>query len=95
VLDSPITASFTAYAAVIMPDGRMRNASDLKTALRPVVVDYPGLGMPFDYRFLSIQIPKRWPKGEYGVAAAFFDPSKPVTVRSDALLDARATFIVH
>jgi hypothetical protein len=73
----------------------MVNASDLKTALRPLVVNYPGLEMPFSYSFMSVKIPKKWPKGSYEAVTAFFDPSKPITGRGDAFLDASARFSVY
>jgi hypothetical protein len=94
-LDSAIKIPFTVYAVVIRPDGMMVNTSNLKTALRPIVASYPGLEMPFSYSFLSVKIPKKWPKGSYEVVAAFFNPSKPITGRGDAFLDASARFSVY
>jgi hypothetical protein len=73
----------------------MVNASDLKTSLRPLVVNYPGLAMPFSYPFLSAKIPKKWPKGSYEAVVAFFDPAKPITGRADAFLDVSARFSVN
>jgi hypothetical protein len=95
VLDSPVAVPFTAYAAVVLPDGRMVNAADLKPRLQPVVVNHPGLGMPFRHRFLAGKIPKRCPGGEYAAVAALFDPSMPITGRNDAFLDASARFEVR
>jgi hypothetical protein len=95
VLDSAIERPFTVFAVLIRPDGVMVNASDLKSSLQPLVVNYPGLAMPFSYPFLSAKIPKKWPKGGYEAVVAFFDPNKPITGRADAFLDAGAKFAVQ
>jgi len=95
ILESAIERPFTVYAVLIRPDGKMVNVRNLKTPLRPLVVNYPGLAMPFSYPFLSAKIPKKWPKGGYEAVAAFFDPNKPITGRPDAFLDASAKFTVR
>jgi len=95
VLDNAIARPFTVFAVLIRPDGMMVNASDLKSSLRPLVVNYPGLGMPFSYPFMSARIPKKWPKGGYEAVVAFFDPSKPITGRGDAFLDVSAKFTIR
>jgi hypothetical protein len=83
------------FAVLIRPDGVMVNASDLKTSLRPLVVNYPGLAMTFSYPFLSAKIPTKWPKGSYEAVVAFFDPSKPITGRGDVFLDVSAKFTIQ
>ena len=95
VLDSAIERPFTVYAVLIMPGGEMVNAANLKTRLQPLVVNYPGLNPPFSYQFLSVKIPKDAPKGGYEAVVAFFDPSKPITARGDAFLDASAEFTIR
>ncbi len=95
VLDIAIDTPFTVYAVLIGPDGVMVNASDLKTSLMPLVVNYPGLAMPFSYPFLSAKIPTKWPKGQYEAVVAFFDPSKPITERQDAFLNVSTKFTIQ
>jgi len=95
-LNSSIQRPFTAYAVIIMPGGKMLNASNLSSALRPVVTDMPGLSAPFVSHFLSTKIPRNWPPSTYyEVVVAFFDPGKPITGRGDAFLDVSTGFTIQ
>ena len=94
-LDSSIQRSFTAYAVIIMPGGKMLNAGNLSSALGPVATNMPGLNAPFSSQFMSSKIPKKWQKGSYEVLVAFFDPLKPITARGDAFLQVSAKFTIQ
>jgi len=94
-LNGSITRRFTAYAVVIMPDGSMLDVRTLGPSLRPVAKKVRHLDSPFSCSFLSLNIPSDSPLGQYEVVAAFFDPSKPIRGRQDALLDVSAKFAVR
>ena len=94
-LDRSITQRFTAYAAVIMPDGSMLDARTLGPNLKPVGKKVRRLDAPFQYSLLSLNIPASAPLGQYEVVAAFFDPSKPIMGLADAALEVSATFTIR
>lgn len=94
MLSSSIPQPFTAFAVVILPDGSMLDAVTLGPNLKPVASNMPGLSAPFQYQLLSLSIPGGAPGGPYEVVAAFFDPSRPITGRSDSFLDVHAGFTV-
>ena len=94
-LNRAIVRSFTVFSVIIMPDGSMLDTMTLAPALKPLATNMPGLGVPFSYALLSVVIPPGTAPGQYEIVAAFFDPSKPITGRGDAFLDASAKFTVR
>jgi gingipain R len=90
-----IDRPFCAYAAVLLPDGSMRDAVTLGTALRPVAPFMPALGAPFSCPVLSATVPGAAPAGGYEVVVAFFDAFGDVRGRSDAFLDVSGRFAVR
>jgi hypothetical protein len=97
-LNESITRSFTAYAVVILPNGSMLNALTLDKRLEPVATNVPGLAVPdgpFTYPLINTAIPGAAPLGNYEVVAAFFDPTKPITGRADAFLEANGPFTIQ
>ncbi|MEI6632493.1 MAG: C25 family cysteine peptidase [Chlamydiota bacterium] len=95
VLRQSIERPFCAYAAVVLPDGSMRDAATLGAELRPVAPFMPALGAPFRCAILSAAVPGAAPEGGYEVVVAFFDAFGAVRGRPDAFLDASARFAVR
>ncbi len=94
-LNESITRPFTAFAVVILPNEAMLNALTLDTPLKPVASNVPSLSAPFQFPLLSTTIPPGAPKGTYELVVAFFDPTKPITSRADAFLEASSTFTIQ
>ena len=95
VLHRDITRPFQAYTVVVLPDGSMRDAWSLSTALRPVVRFMPALGAPFSRLVMDVDVPPGAPPGTYTLVAAFFDSWRPVRARSEAFLDVARSFTVR
>jgi hypothetical protein len=95
LLHQSVNRPFQAYAAVVLPDGSMRDARTLDTALRPVVPFMPALGAPFSYPVLDVAVPPGAPPGRYSLVTAFFDPFVPVRSRAEAFVDVSAAFVVR
>jgi hypothetical protein len=96
-LNESITRPFTAYAVVVLPNGSMLNALTLDRPLEPVATNVPRLTVtdgPFTYPLINTLIPGGAPLGNYEVVAAFFDPTKPITGRADAFLEASGPFSI-
>ena len=93
-LDQSVTRPFTAYAAVILPDGSMRDARTLAPRLVPVAEEAPGLSAPFGAVILDITVPDNAPARRYEIVAAFFDPLGTITGRADSFLEAAAGFAI-
>ncbi|MCX6353558.1 MAG: C25 family cysteine peptidase [Candidatus Aureabacteria bacterium] len=94
MLHKTIERSFTAFAVVILPDGRMLNLLTLEPKLEAVVRNMPVLAAPFEFRLLASVVPVSVPAGDYEIVVAFFDPQRPITGREDAFLDVSAHFTV-
>jgi hypothetical protein len=94
-LNKTVEQPFTAYALLIMPNGRMMNARTLNRPLKPVARAVPVLHAPFSFTLLSKNIPGVALKGEYELVVAFFAYGRPIHGRSDAFLEARVTFAVE
>lgn len=94
VLHRSVTQPFAAYAVIILPDGSMLDAATLG-AVRPLVSFMPALGAPFSYVLVSLPVPPGAPHGSYEIAAAFFDPYRPITGRGDAFLEAATPFKIR
>jgi outer membrane protein assembly factor BamB len=97
-LNESITRPFTAYAVVILPNNSMLNALTLDTPLTPVATNVPGLAVPdgpFTFPLINTAIPGGAPLGVYEVVAAFFDPARPITSRTDAFLEASGPFTIQ
>jgi hypothetical protein len=92
-LNRSITRRFTAYAAIFLPNGGMIDAITFSSKLKPVAT-LPGLDAPFSYVLIARPVPAA-PTGIYEVVAAFFDPSKPITSREDAFLEASGKFEIR
>ncbi len=94
-LNQSIERPLTAYAVIILPNGRKLNALTLSPALKPVATGLPRLNAPFSSLLLQTVIPPGAPLGDYEVVVAFFDPLKPIRCREDAFLEASASFTVR
>jgi hypothetical protein len=94
MLHESIECPFTAFAVIIMPDGKMLNARTLDAPLRPVAKNVNKLSAPFSYLLLSTTVPKGAPKGTYEVVTAFFYTDVPTSSRADAFLEASASFTI-
>jgi hypothetical protein len=95
-VDEPITREFTAFAALILPNGGKVTLPKLTPGLRPVVTRMPGLTAPFSLRLLSgVRIPVKAPSGWYEIAVCFFDATRPFRSRSDAFSEASVRFKVE
>lgn len=95
LLSQSVRRPFVAYAAVILPDGSMRDAATLRAELEPAAPPLPSLGAPFARAILSGKVPSDAPKGTYEIVAAFFEPSARIAGRGDAFLDVSEKFTVE
>jgi hypothetical protein len=93
-LNDAIARPFTAFAVVMLPGGGMLDALSLGSDVKPVASNVPRLD-PLSYPLISLNLPMGAPVGEYEVVAAFFDPSRPITGRADAFLDAGEKFVIR
>jgi len=94
-LNEPIEQEFTVYAVCVTPKGTMLNVTTLDKALKPVASNVNGLPAGFTAT-LARPVPKIKGEGmgECEIIVAFFDPSKPITGRPDAFLEASAKYTV-
>lgn len=95
VANEAINQAFTAFAVIILPSGSMLNAIGLNTPLAPVATNVQSLPAGFSYPLLNTSISQGAPLGNYVIVAAFFDPTVPITGRSDAFLEASAPFEIQ
>jgi hypothetical protein len=94
-MSEPVTQPFTAFAALIMPNGKKFTLPKLKRGLKPVASNVPGLRAPFSFSLLNGKtIPSGVPKGRYEVVVCFFNPAGPFR-RSAAFREASASFVVE
>ncbi|MEJ2745353.1 MAG: hypothetical protein P8123_06675 [bacterium] len=94
MLREPIEHPFTAFAVIIMPNGKMLNALTLDTPVRPVAKNVSNLPAPFSYLLLSATVPPGAPRGVYEVVTAFFYADKSICSRQDAFLETSALFTI-
>jgi len=94
-LNESITRPFTAFSVIILPDGSMLDTFTLSPAIQPVASNAPALTAPFEYPLLDLPIPQGAPAGSYELVAAFFDPTRPITKREDAFLEASSKFTIE
>ncbi|MEJ2745665.1 MAG: hypothetical protein P8123_08300 [bacterium] len=94
MLREPIEHPFTAFAVIIMPNGKMLNALTLDTPVRPVAKNVSKLPAPFSYQLLSATVPPGAPKGIYEVVTAFFCADKSISSSADSFLETSASFTI-
>jgi len=95
-LNDPVEKLFTAYAVIMMPDGRtMLDMMTLSPKIKAVVTKVRGFPAGFGCSLLSIVIPPGAPGGEYELLVAFFDPNSRITGRQDAFLQTSAKFSIQ
>jgi hypothetical protein len=94
MLHKSIEHPFTAFAIIIMPNGKMLDARTLSPLLKPMAKNVTRLSAPFSYALLSTAVPKGAPKGVYQVVTAFFYTGTTIRSRSDAFLEASASFTI-
>ena len=95
VLNRSIEQPFTVFSVIIMPGGSMLNTMTLGPNIGPVASNVPRLDVPFQYPLFSLNLPADAPIGAYEILVAFFDPSRPITGRGDAFLEAAAPFTIQ
>jgi hypothetical protein len=95
MLREPIDCPFTAFAVIIMPNGKMLNALTLDTPVRPVAENVSRLPAPFSYLLISTTVPPGAPKGVYELVTAFFYVDKTIGSRADAFLETSASFTIN
>jgi hypothetical protein len=94
-MGEPVTQPFTAFAALIMPNGKKFTLPKLKRGLKPVASNMPRLNAPFSFNLLNgTVIPPGAPKGTYEVVVCFFNPAGPFR-RSAAFREASVRFTVQ
>lgn len=88
-LNEAIAQQFTAYAAIMLPDGKtMLDMMTLSPKIKPVATKIPGLPADFSCQLLSVTVPATAPKGVYELLVGFTDPS-------GFFLIVRNTFIIR
>jgi hypothetical protein len=95
VVNESIERTFTVFAVIITPGGRILNARTLSSEIKPVAKNVRGLNAGFRNQIISTTIPAGGPKGAYELVVAFFDPTKPITGRADAFLDVSSKFTIQ